>query len=189
MFGDVGVRPPCCYRLRELRHRNKFGHFVSYGLHVDPMSVDFNIAIPGQTKMYWPEVSNFTFLPIRLPACAFPGDARHSLPTHAYAIQRLDKQSNIWQTVEATRFEFCLNPDNNESVLAYTYLLPGSSVEVASGVAVAAMEPFRKDDLARYVVFRQVVPGNNWDTAVSSKPFLIEDDVQRNEDASFRIRH
>jgi hypothetical protein len=57
------------------------------------------------------------------------------------------------------------------------------------GAAVGAMKDFRKDDLARYVVFRQVFPSANWDTAVSSRPFRIEDDVPRNEDGSIRVQH
>lgn len=53
----------------EIAHRYDFGHFVPYGLHVDALNDDFNIAIPGQTKMYWAEISNFSLLPVRLPAC------------------------------------------------------------------------------------------------------------------------
>jgi hypothetical protein len=174
----------------EWRHRQRFGHFVSYGLHVDVQNEDFNIAIPGQTKMYWAEISNFSFLPVRLPACRPVSDTLNPPLEYAYAIQKFDEDSKSWQTVENfTHFEFCFNPFNNESGLAHTYLLPGSSVKVMSGAAVGAMEPFRKDDLARYVVFRQVFPTANWSTAVSSRPFRIEDDVQRNEDGSFRVQH
>ena len=174
----------------EWRQHQTFGHFVSYGLHVDALNENFNIAIPGQTKMYWAEISNFSFIPVRLPACRPVSDTLNPPLEYAYAIQKFDEYSKSWQTVENfTHFEFCFNPFNNESGLAHTYLLPGSSVKLMSGAAVGAMKPFRKDDLARYVVFRQVFPSANWDTAVSSVPFRIEDDVQRNEDGSFRVQH
>jgi hypothetical protein len=55
---------------------------------------------------------------------------------------------------DATKFEFCVNPFTNESGLANSYLLPGSSVKVISGSAVGAMDPFHKNELARWIVFR-----------------------------------
>ena len=174
----------------EFRHWYNFGHLVTYGLHVDALNRDASIAIPGQTKMYWPEISNFSFFPVRLPACRPVSDTLNPPLEYAYAVQRFDEQSKSWQTIENfTKFEFCVNPFTNESGLAHTYLLPGSSVEVMGGSAVGAMDPFRKNDQARWVVFRQVFPSANWNTAVASMPFRIEDDVQRNVDGSFRIQH
>ncbi len=173
----------------EFRHWYNLGHLVSYGLHVDALNEDASIAIPGQSKMYWPEISNFSLLPVRLPACRPVSDILYPPLEYPYVIQRFDEQSKSWQTiVDATKFEFCFNPFNHESRLAHTYLVPGSSVKVMSGAAVGAIEPFRKNDLARWVVFRQVFPEANWNTAVCSKPFRIEDDVHRNEGDSFRVR-
>ena len=163
---------------------------MPYGLHVDALNEDASIAIPGQTKIYWPELSNFSLWPVRLPACRPVSDTLNPPLEYAYAVQRFDDRSKSWEIVEnATRFEFCVNPFTNESGLAHTYLLPGSSVKVMSGSAVGAMDVFHKNDLARWVVFRQVFPNANWKTAVTSMPFRIEDDVQRNEDGSFRIQH
>jgi len=174
----------------EFRHWYNFGHLVPYGLHVDALNEDASIAIPGQTKIYWPELSNFSLWPVRLPACRPVSDTLNPPLEYAYAVQRFDDRSKSWEIVEnATRFEFCVNPFTNESGLAHTYLLPGSSVKVMSGSAVGAMDVFHKNDLARWVVFRQVFPNANWKTAVTSMPFRIEDDVQRNEDGSFRIQH
>ena len=174
----------------EFRHWYNFGHLVSYGLHVDALNEDFSIAIPGQTKMYWPEISNFTLLPVRLPACRPVSDTLPPPLEYAYAIQRFDETTRSWQTVSnATNFEYCVNPFTHESGLAHTYLLPGSSVQVVSSAAVGAMQPFRKNDLARWVVFRQVFPTANWNTAVASTPFTIEDDVEGNGDSPFRVLH
>jgi hypothetical protein len=46
----------------EWKHYHTYGHLVGYGLHVDVLNEDFNIAIPGQTKMYWAEISNFSLV-------------------------------------------------------------------------------------------------------------------------------
>jgi len=174
----------------EFRHWYDFGHLVTYGLHVDAVNEDANIGIPGQTKMYWPEISNFSLLPVRLPACRPVSDTLNPPLEYAYAVQRFDERSQSWQTIEnATKFEFCVNPFTNESGLVHSYLLPGSSVKVMSGSAVGAMDSFHKNDLARWVVFRQVFPSANWNTAVASIPFRIEDDVQRNEGGPFRVQH
>ena len=174
----------------EFRHWYNFGHFVSYGLHVDAVNEDAYIGIPGQTKMYWPEISNFSLLPVRLPACRPVSDTLNPPLENAYAIQRFDERSQSWQTLRNTPdSEFCVNPFTNESSLESSYLLPGSSVKVMSGSAVGAMDEFHKNDLARWVVFRQVSPSANWKTAVASQPFRIEDDVQRNEGGPFRIQH
>lgn len=174
----------------EIAHRYNFGHFVPYGLHVDALNEDFNIAIPGQTKMYWAEISNFSLLPVRLPACRLGTCTINPPPEYAYAIQRFDERSESWQTISAaTRFEFCINPVTKESAVEYPLLLPGSSVKAMSGGAFGAMEPFRKNDKARFLVFRQVVPNADWNTAVASPPFLIDDDLKRENEVQFRIQH
>jgi hypothetical protein len=87
----------------EWRHHHTYGHFVPYGLHVDAQNEDFNIAIPGQTKMYWAEISNFSFLPVRLPACRPVSDTLNPPLEYAYALQKFDEHSKSWQTVETQR--------------------------------------------------------------------------------------
>ena len=37
--------------------------------------------------------------------------------------------------------------------------------------------------------FGHLVTSANWNTAVASEPFRIEDDVQRNEGGPFRVQH
>ena len=175
----------------EFRHWYYFGHLVSYGLHVDVRNEDFNIAIPGQTKLYWAEISNFSFFPVQLPACRPIGDTLDPPIEYPYVVQRFDSESKSWQTiVDTTKGGYCLPPFSRKITGAfYTNLMPGSSVKVMSGEATGAREPFRKGDLARFVVFRTVSPDGDWKTAVSSMPFQIEDDVLRDTDGSFRVQH
>lgn len=174
----------------EFRHWYNYGHLVSYGLHVDAVNRDAYIGIPGQTKMYWPEVSNFSLLPVRLPSCEYFSCLMTSSIDYAHALQRYNEQSKRWETIgDPGDLQFCVNPETNESREVYTFLLPGSSAEVMGGAAVGAIDGFRKNDLARWVVFREASPRANWDTSIASAPFRIEDDVQRGEDGSFRLRH
>ena len=53
----------------EVGHRYNFGHFVPYGLHVDVLSEEVSIGIPGQKKIYKAELSNFSFWPVRPEMC------------------------------------------------------------------------------------------------------------------------
>jgi len=55
----------------EYLHHREYGHFVSYGLHVDTLNRDADIGIPGQTKMYWLRLSNYTLWPVKLAACDY----------------------------------------------------------------------------------------------------------------------
>jgi hypothetical protein len=175
----------------EWKHYHTYGHLVAYGLHVDVLNEDFNIAIPGQTKMYWAEIFNFSLVPVQLPACRPSGDTLDPPLEYPYAIQRFNETSRAWQTiVDGTDGGFCLPPVRREMTgVVYTYLLPGSSVKVMSSEATGAREPFRKGDLARFVVFRKVSPNGEWETAITSVPFRIEDDVLREKDGSFRVQH
>src|SRR5437879_5244260 len=81
----------------ELVHHRHYGHFVSYGLHVEVLSKDYNIGIPGQTKLYWAELSNYSFLPVILTACDYISDTMTQGTEYPYAVQRWDASSNSWQ--------------------------------------------------------------------------------------------
>lgn len=170
----------------EFRHRSRFGHFVPYGLHVDVLSRDVSIGIPGQTKMYWAELSNFSILPVRLNGCDYVTDAFDKGTKYPYAVQRWD--GTDWQTVsEETEKYFChpapLSTINTDSIVRR--LWPGMSVEVMEGEATGARDAFQKGDRARFVVLRKV---GDWRGAVASDAFIIEDDVPRDSGPS-RVKH
>lgn len=57
------------------------------------------------------------------------------------------------------------------------------------GEATGAHDSFRKDDLARFVVFRKLDKTGDWQSAIPSVAFPIEDDVIRDENDSFRVKH
>jgi hypothetical protein len=90
--------------------------------------------------------------------------------------------------MDGTENGWCAIPKTDSTGPAETYLSPGSSVTVMGSEATGAREPFRKGDLARFVVFRNVGARGDWNTAVASRPFRIEDDVVRDNN-SFRVKH
>jgi hypothetical protein len=174
----------------EWHHYRTYGHFVSYGLHVDALNEDFSIAIPGQTKLYWAELSNYSLSTLRLPGCRPMSDILSPPVEYPYAVQRFDVASNTWQTImDETEHGWCLYPPTTERGPVETSLSPGSSVRVMGSEATGAREPFRNGDLARFIVFRNVGARGDWKTALASAPFRIEDDVVRDENNSFRVKH
>ena len=176
----------------EFAHRYNYGHFFSYGLHVDAVSEEAYIGIPGQTKMYKAQLSNFSLLPVNLNACDYVTDAFGHGTEYPYAVQRWGDSSNSWQTiVEVSGEGFChpMPLSTIETNLVTKRLWPAMSVEVMEGEATGAREPFRKGDMARFVVFKSVDKKVNWQDAVPSVPFYIEDDVVRDENDSFRVKH
>lgn len=166
----------------EFSHRYSYGHFVPYGLHLDVVSENVNIGIPGQTKMYHAKLSNFTLWPATLTACNFITDAMQPGTAYPYAVQRWDTSTNSWQTVvEVSRESFC-QPyplGKIETQVVSKLLWPSMAVDVMEGEATGAREPFRKGDLARFVVFRRMDKQADWQTAIPSPAFTIEDEVDK----------
>jgi hypothetical protein len=175
----------------ELVHHYNYGHFVSYGLHVDAMNKEGNIGIPGQTKLYWAELSNYSFLPVDLTACDYTTDTLSPGTDYPYAVQRWNASLQTWQTIaDMGRKDFCypIPLGRGGTHIVFKRLWPGRSVRVMDWEAAGAREPFQKGDLARFVVFRNVDESTDWKDAIASKPFQIEDQVERN-DINFRIKH
>jgi len=175
----------------ELGHKYKFGHFVPHGLHVDVMSEEVSIGIPGQKKVYKAELSNFSFWPVTLDACDYLTDAFGRGTEYPYAVQRWDSVSNGWQTiVEPNGDNFChpVPLSTIETNRTSKRLWPGMKVQVMDGEATGAREPFQKNDTARFIVFRSLGKEVDWRNAIPSDPFVIEDDVSR-EGIPLRVKH
>jgi hypothetical protein len=176
----------------EWAHYHNYGHVVSYGVHVDPLNRDAYIGIPGQTKMYYARLSNYSFWPVSLPACDYVTDDFGKGTELPHAVQRWDPASNSWQTIVDMSGEGFCQPAPLSMIETHHVakkIWPGSSIEVMEGEATGAREPFRKGDLARFVVFRELDKTGDWLSAIPSVPFLIEDDVIREESGPFRVKH
>ena len=158
----------------ELAHRYNYGHFVSYGLHVDVLTKEENIGIPGQTKLYWAELSNYSFLPVVLTACDYTTDTLSPGSDYPYAVQRWIASSQTWQTIaDMGRKDFCypIPLGRGGTHIVSKRLWPGKSVRIMDWEATGAREHFQKGDLARFVVFRKVDESAAWKDAIPSRPF------------------
>ena len=58
-----------------------------------------------------------------------------------------------------------------------------------SGSRIYGQTIGRKGDLARFVVFRKLDRTGDWKSAIPSVPFAMEDDVIREGNDSFRLKH
>ncbi len=176
----------------EWRHYRTYGHFVSYGLHVDPLNRAAYIGIPGQTKMYYAQISNYSFWPVSLPACDYVTDAFGKGTEFPHAVQRWDAASQTWRTIADMSGDGYCRPaplSTIEDHLVTKRLVPFASVDVSDGEATGARDPFRKGDLARFVVFTKLDKAGDWKTAIPSASFTIEDDVLRDENNPLRVKH
>ena len=175
----------------EFGHKYNFGHFVAYGLHVDAISEEVSIGIPGQKKMYKAELSKFSFWPVGLQGCDYVTDAFGRGTAYPYAVQRWDIASSSWQTiVQANEDSFChpVPLSTINAKLMTKRLWPGMSVDVMEGEATGATEPFQKGDYARFVVFRGVGQDMESRKAAASEAFVIEDEVTK-EGIRFKARN
>ena len=190
MLIAVSIIIAICISVIEFVHYRHYKHFVSYGLHADIVIEDSSIGIPGQTKLYWARLSNYSIFPVNLSACEFITDDMSPGVGYPYAVQRWNSSSNSWDTISENNGDGFCEPAPLSKIkadLVITKLWPGKSVET-EWEATGAREPFQKGDLARFVVFRTTEKRIAWQTAVASVPFTIEDQVDR-EDGSFRIKH
>lgn len=131
----------------QLVHRYNYGHFVPYGLHADVRSREVSIGIPGQKKMYWAQLSNFSLLPVNLDACNYVTDAFDRGTGYLYTVQRWDNVSNSWQTIfEPSGEDFCrpVPTSTIETSRVSKPLWPGRSVQVMEGEATGARDAFKK---------------------------------------------
>jgi hypothetical protein len=176
----------------EWAHRRSAVRTHTPALRLEVVSYDVHIGIPGQTKMYQGRLSNQSALPIDLPACDYVTDAFGHGTELPYAVQRWDASSGSWRTVVDTSGEGYCQPYPLGKVETHRVTLrlkPSETIDATSEEATGAREPFRKGDKARFVVFTKMGDSGDWQTAVVSEPFLIEDDVIRDNGSSFRVQH
>jgi len=176
----------------EWNHHHEYGHLVSYGLHIDVVSENYNIGIPGQTKLYRAQLSNYSLFPLKFVACDYVSDDFGKGTQLPYAVQRWDVGSKSWQTIAGINPDrFCQITPLSKIAAEITSrrLWPGATVEVMEGEATGALEPFRKGDVARFVVFRSLDTTDELSNAIPSVSFSIEDDVVRDTKDSFRVAH
>lgn len=179
--------------ITEQIHHYNFGHYFSYGSHIDVISRYGYIGIPGQTRMYSGEFTNYSILPVKFAACDFTSDINIDETAFPYGLQRWNSSSNSWEIIFAIESENYCQPMptvGGGHHIVSKWILPFQSIQVISPEATGARDSFRKGDKARFIVFKDVSNSNIWNTAIISETFIIEDDVERDENSpSLRIAH
>jgi hypothetical protein len=175
----------------QVGHRMCCGHFAPLGPHVDALSGPGSIGIPGQTTLYWAEVTNFGLWPLTLTACDYTTDALQRETEFAYGVQRWDPTTGTWKTVSAPNPDSFCQPTplgRVDTVVRPKLVWPSQTMTVMEFEALGAWDAFRKGDVARFVLFRTVAMPIDWSDAVASDAVRIQDEAVRGS-GPFRLRH
>jgi hypothetical protein len=168
----------------EVSHRINYGHFVSYGIHVDTLSQHADIGIPGIETMYAAETFNYTLLPIALQGCQVPTDVSpFEEVIYRYQVQLLDPNLGVWVKVVG------IDPFDCESLVT-TRIWPAQSIRTVDWEATGARKGFQKGDSARFLVLAKF---NTADDATDQKT-LLSPPITIAEQAvdpsvSYRVKH
>ena len=170
----------------EVRHRIKFGNYVSYGMDVHVLRESGSYGIPGVGSVYAAQMYNYTFSPITLRGCQGPKDTSPYYEIiYRYEVQRWDLASGNWTKIMSIPPGQC----PPEKVVS-NKISPTQSLLVIDWEATAAREGFHKGDWARFRIFTLF---NSEDGApdqilFASPPFRIDEEVT-NRSTTYRIKH
>jgi hypothetical protein len=168
----------------ELSHLIRYGHFISFGMHADVLIRKADYGIPGITKVYEGELTNYGIAPVKVTACDFIDDTLSHGTQVGCTIQKWDIPASRWINI----FK------NDDSAFCHPYPLGmvethiitkrlwfGQSIS-AGEEATAARDVFAIGDKARFVVFA----GNG--LAFPTAAFSI-DEHHVGPDVPYSIRH
>ena len=170
----------------EVRHRLKFGNFVSYGMDVHVLRQSANSGIPGIGTDYAVELHNYTFSPITLKGCQGPKDTSPYYEIiYRYQVERLDPVNGNWVEIAGIPAGQC--PIEK---LVSNEISPGQSLLAVDWEATAAREGFHKGDWARFRIYTSFnsEEGASDQTVVASPAFRIEEEVT-NGSTNYRVKH
>jgi hypothetical protein len=79
----------------EIYHRERFGHFVGYGLHTDVILGDSDV---GTKDMHYARLWNLSFEPFEIEGCISPSDVGGVPDSVAYRwdVQKRDSSNQWW---------------------------------------------------------------------------------------------
>lgn len=172
--------------LIERSHFAEHGHLMPLGLHADMIVHYASIGIPGVTKMYEAEITNFGLLPVSVARCEFISDTLTPGTMIAYDVERWDRSLSVWKTaVDFSGPHFCTPVPLSmaQTRLVTKWLWPGQSLTTGEE-ATAARDAFQKGDAARFVLYA----GTNKSELTPTAGFLI-DEKPSDEGVPFRVRH
>src|SRR3954465_1817973 len=80
----------------EIQHHYNYGHYFTYGVHLDVISQPSSIGIPGQINMYEAKLFNFTVLPRNITGCDYISDTLEPGTAFPYGVQRWNDRTRSW---------------------------------------------------------------------------------------------
>jgi len=84
----------------QIYHHAQYGHYVPFGLHAD-------VTAPGGTQLFDAHLTNFGILPEKVERCEFVSDAGSHEKNVAYRLERLNRETNTWETLFDTERNYC----------------------------------------------------------------------------------
>jgi hypothetical protein len=176
------------FSLYEFYHLARYGHLAPLGLHSDIVVRRGDIGIPGISKLYEARLTNYGVRPVKVMACDFISDAFERGRIVAYAIERWNPLSRVWDTVIGyDQSAFCRPYPLGiaEAHLVSKRLWPGQSISTGDD-ATAARDTFVLGDKARFIVLGD--GAGHRETAFPTTLFPI-DEYPLYSDVPLRIRH
>jgi hypothetical protein len=157
------------------RHFSVHGHSAPLGLHADIIVSNASIGIPGITKMYEAELTNYGVLPIAVTRCEFVDDTLSHGTMVAYSVERWNGTSGNWESVvNMNGRNFCKPYPLGivEARLTMKWLWPGQSLTTGEE-ATAARDPLQRGDSARFVVYLRTDERNS--ASIPTAAFPIDE--------------
>jgi hypothetical protein len=165
----------------EVRHHVIFGHFAPYGLHADVTVALADIGIPGISKVYQAQITNFGIIPRRVERCEFiTDDSAHGVAI-GYRLEKRDNLTGRWQTVVDAAERYCQPYPLGimKAHLTSRLLWPGQVLSTADEATGARGN--LKGETMRFIV---QVNGLGFETT----GFTIDEQIQ-SKDVGYRVRH
>jgi hypothetical protein len=165
----------------EARHRVIFGHFAPLTLHADVSVANGDIGIPGITKLYDAQITNFGIFPRQIERCEFVTDAFAPGVSVGYCLQQWEMASRRWQTVVDAASEYCRPYPLGmiKARLTSRPLWPGQTL--STGEEATGARGNLKGQTMRFAV---VANGREFPTF----SFVIDEQIE-GSDANYRVRH
>lgn len=170
------------FSLHELRHFERYGHFVPLWLHADVSvvtSVDV-LGVEGIAKIYRAHLTNYSVIPLFVRVCS---ERIVGVPATEvnYIVERWDRESGNWRGVPEWDFDgyrlFCRPAfEVTDEHVVRTRLWPGQSLYVGEGIP-GQLGGFRVGDDGRFTVFLNA--DGDKAHAISTQVFRVDQEARK----------
>jgi hypothetical protein len=163
--------------LLEARHYKRWGHFFTYGVHLDVVRErdileESNSKESGRIFDYSVVLSNYTFRPLTLSGTTVESDFM-GFPElrFRYEVQRWSNQTKQWETI--VELDPATKPETRPGQIR---IWPGASTTVIPSELTALRKGLSRGDSFRFVVFMNSAGGARTSSATAfySSPVLID---------------